>query len=333
VRLIPLLVLIAACTAVDRPTGARGDGRISAAEALAGTDAPQLPPDQANAILGFQFQSELPVDAAGLALSESGSVAHAGLGQVACDVLPHSAVIAADYYDPGDDTVSDGGWFNGAEVFVTFTPGRVNIHPVGSGSTSDSFGVDAVTDARLTDDGFVAMSRSFTGCMIGWYDSQGALDDATVFGSQGASCDGSLAVDRATGTVWVGSPEGVLEIDPAGITLVDSTPSAQVAFEGGLYIGGADGLLRSLAVDGSAGWVSQLDGPIEALAVDPTQGVLFAAVDSFERRLIAIDSADAIVLGGISYSASAQGIALSGSGYRLALDTSSGVEFYNLIQN
>ncbi|MCB9674932.1 MAG: hypothetical protein H6737_07440 [Alphaproteobacteria bacterium] len=347
-RVLPALVLLAACSVSERPTGPAPD--LSAPPATPAPiddpaqpapsdqgdpDLPTLPVDPGGAGLAayeLPLVSDAGVIADGVAISGIGDMAHAGLGSVSCDIYTTYGSIGSDYYDAGDDTVVDVGIVGVGEAWLAITPGLVNVHPVGSGQTSQSYSVAGVTDARFTEDGFVAVARTTTGCLAGWFDDAGNVLGTVHF--EAGLCDGSFAADPVTGLAWLASDRGVIELAPGDTRVVHPGVGAHLAYDGdALYVGEVDGHLSSLASDGAVRWSVDMGAPIQALAADPANGALFAAVDSFQRQVHMLDAADATELGAFSYSLPAKHLAVSAGGTRLALATTSDVRFHDIIEN
>ncbi|MEZ4317914.1 MAG: hypothetical protein R3F61_10440 [Myxococcota bacterium] len=310
----------------DVLVGASGHAPVSA---------PSLPGEQAPAV-SFAPLAEIPVVADGVALNDNGGVAHAGLGDVSCDVYPATGAIGSDYYDLGNDAVLDAGSAAtlGA-VFLTKTPGQLHVHPVNSGYTEATFALGGVQDARLTSQGFVAVSTTTQGCMAGWFTDSGVLLSTLHFEG---SCDGSFTADPVSGLAWLATDSGVLELAPGASRVIDPTPDAVLGFlshdtQPSLVIGSADGILTMLELDGSTRWSADLGGAIEAVAGDPANGAVFAAVDTFQRRVVMLDGADAEELGGFDYAWSARHLAVSGDGGTVALATEGTVAFHTVLDD
>lgn len=302
----------------EAPAAAPGDGQLGNA------DVPDAPgPD-------LWIQSYIPTEVNGLALSENGMVAHVGMGDVSCDVSTLSGNISSDYYDDGFDQVVDVGFITPdyAEGFVTLTPGFVNVHPVDSGTTTDTHFLPGVQDVRVTFAGFVALRHDLGQCQVTWMDFYGTQQGTQMIDD--GPCSGSFVADD-DGIAWLATDLGVLRVHPSGVEVVDPTSRAELAYDGDvLYVGDADGIVRALGQDGEEIWNLDAGGPIEALVADEVSGRLFAAVDHFGRTIDMIDTLDGSVLASETTNASMKKMAVNGDGTILAASTHASVVFYRI---
>lgn len=113
-----------------------------------------------------------------------------------------------NYGDVAQEKVLDVGWQGGQEVVAIQSPDTLHFqtNPTSSTAESSSVSVPGLRDARLLDEGFVAVTESESGCALTW------SDGATV----PIECPDTVAAGPGTDVAIVGRDTGLDIVTPEG---------------------------------------------------------------------------------------------------------------------
>jgi len=175
------------------------------------TNAPTLAglPDAA---LQLRERSVLDISARGEVVPVPGTdLAMVGMTNALCAVSWSTGKAGTDYEADQEDeeTPTD---FDGARLLATSWHGYTVLEP-GVGAVEEVFATRLV-DARFTELGVVTVANHEGACVIAWPGAQVAYDGWCPEHD-------AIAVDRATGTVWLASGERLITATPAGVTRAD----------------------------------------------------------------------------------------------------------------
>lgn len=226
----------------------------------------------------------IATNARGVALVGDG-VAQVGMSGTTCEVSTESGMIGTDYDYPGsDDKVQDVAEGDNGDVVVVVTSDKGAHIQESDGwgwANSTDYDVDGATEAVMVAPGTVAvLSDTPSGCVVEYVGDQPAttpLDPAV--------CDGrvTLTPDPETGSVFVGSNQGVITVLPGSAPqAIVEDPAELSAFDKRalvLYVAALDDSeLRAVERDGAVRWTVDVGGAIRDLTVFGDRGVALVSV-------------------------------------------------------
>ncbi len=206
--------------------------------------------------------------------------AWAGMADMACRLDTSSNLVALDI---DVDPESSETLVNVGSELVVQVPGGLVITDLEGGLLEELVMPDFV-DARGTrDDALVVLTNDpERGCLV--TPSLGA-DPIEV---PGAGCDGGdfWTVDPETGTIYIQTAEGILEIRPDKTTSITGAQGDMIAYDPTLQMlytaRGGRSVVQGWRSDGSLRWEAFLPGPVISLDVlgDDSAALVIAEVDS-----------------------------------------------------
>ena len=180
-----------------------------------------------------------------------------------------------NYGDTAQEEVLDVAWQDGREVVAIKSVDTVHLQTNSSASTAEStdVGVPGVVDARLLDEGFVALVDSGTGCSVSWSDGASVpLEE----------CPESIAAGPGSDVAYVGSDSGLWSVSKDDVQPIDDEESDLAAWDAAsnsIYVAGTDlPELRILDPDGALVHELDLGYPIQSLDAQEGVGRVIAVV-------------------------------------------------------
>lgn len=251
----------------------------------------------------------------------------AGMSSMACKLFSRSAVFDLDV-DPNptdDDTVVD------ADDGVVVT---TSINAVGlienDGDKVSIIPVPGVLDARISDRGLVTLSLDEDElCVINF----GTGDEAITSKIPGDACMGGFAVDPATSTSFVSTPEGVLRIDPGSVSFVDAAAEVLAWDPVGeqLYAAERHDVVRAYGEDGSLHWESKVAGMIlEIATLDQTAGSYVLTTDGHTSTIWSLDADTGATSIEMTVDRIVTDIAVAPQGDMIGIVTQGQVDFFDI---
>lgn len=289
----------------------------------------------------LQYRGTLDTETNGLVLFEDGESGHAAMSATTCVIDPDGG-IADDVDIEGTDNeavldgTSDGGdtvLARTQDALMVIAPDRNDPFDFGNGADpriEHVADIASVDDARLIDSGFVALAD----CNVHFLGADGTAVEAGLVELQGCTgMDPGFDADRATGTAYVGTDAGVVQVTPGeqillpeSADLIDFSPAAS-----GLAIADAgDTEVRFMDLDGSLRWTTPVPGTVVDVAELGARGSVAVMLDSDGAGVLALLDVDT---GALQRSFDLPGraeIVASADGGTLALVINDAVHYYNL---
>jgi len=233
-----------------------------------------------------------------------------------------------NYGDTQQERVLDVGWQGGQEVVAIRSPDTLHFqtNPTASTAESSSVPLVGVRDARLLDEGFVALTETEAGCAITWSDGTIVPIECPEVIASGPGTDVAI-VGRDTGLDIV-TPEGNVEQvywEPVGFAAWDGLAEA-------IYAAEKDGeSLMVLDADGSVRYDLDLGYPIVGLDAAEGVGKVIVAVDVADGGgLFLIDGNTGEILGSQYTPVGADDVSASLDGTSFAVADDEAVHFYGV---
>lgn len=276
-RALPLLLVLAACAPEEAPWVDPEATQADAQDLQSATSAPTA----------FYDMSRIDGVTGGAALLNEGG-GYAGMGGFTCEFDPISGTVDVDIVT-GEVTVVDS---DGVRALLLVEDALVVLQAPteapGNLQEQDTTLVDNVVQARLWDEGVVALRDTHLGCLAEWapmaLSPDGESSEMQWFVDHrqelpGAFCDPSASVDidRASGELYLASdgqlllasPDQLLALPGAGDVLAWDADRQQ------LYVAGGDQLTAWQA--GEIRWATTLEGPATQMVVQGELGVVVMA--------------------------------------------------------
>ncbi|MCA9492553.1 MAG: PQQ-like beta-propeller repeat protein [Myxococcales bacterium] len=304
--------------------------------------------------LAVEHRSVLSYRTLGMALDRDGMRGHAGMAGTTCDFGTRMGLVDADYdFEGQKDTVTDG--TDGPDGFTTVVVTGDGVHVVRpeDGSVVDVVigkpdhgvlvgeddvvviggggdgGAGGGTDGGGTED----QPEDGGGCDAGYF-HVGKRNPWSTFELPAAACDRDAQVssDRDQ-RVYVGTPDGVVVVEPDGWTRLDATGDL-VAWDvaaDALYLANAgEGVVRALEADGTLRWEADVGGAIRAVGELGSEG---AAVVSVQRgdagAVVFLDGTTGDVRADVKTPSAARDLVASGDGSVVGLVLKDETHFYD----
>jgi hypothetical protein len=188
-----------------------------------------------------------------------------------CDFGTRTAALSTDYDFPGtDEEIQDGG-DDPVLGFATVTVSHLGFH-VTVPDAFDAWDVPVAGDVvhgRRVDGGVAVITVLDGACVARWYELDSVLPGPRVeVPDEACDADADVAVDPASGDLFVATDDGVWVLTSEGPTLIDVRADllAWDPWSGALYAS-MDGseTVRAHELDGSLRWSTELDGEIVVL--------------------------------------------------------------------
>lgn len=281
----------------------------TAAPALNQGDLASLPDDalqlRERAVLGVAARGEVvPVPGADSAM--------VGMSNALCSVNWSTARVGMDYEGDQEDeeTPTD---FDGARLLATSWHGYTVFEP-GVGTTEEVYQTRLV-DARFTDLGVVTIANHDDQCEILWPGAQVAFDGWCPEHD-------AIAVDRATGTVWLAAGEHLLTATPGGLSRM-ALHADLLAFDAtrGLRLAASigEGTITALNADDSVAWVTEVPGAVWQVRALGTGELAAVASDARSSAMLWIQPADGALSVGLRSNKELFRLSASDDGARVAI--------------
>jgi hypothetical protein len=298
---------------------------------LAGCAADQVVPVE------LQHVSVLNVQTRGMALSDDGTVGHAGMYGVTCDFTTRTALVGTDYDFQGEeDLVADGAELDGRGfTTVTLSPDQTHLTALETGSTVDAR-VPNVVHGRLTQD-FVAVVRDTQqGCGGGFFSPHAHEVDLVIGDLPAEACapDASVAVNREDNALYIATDAGVVVMTPGGWTLIEVVADliAWDPWSAALYAaerGGSE--VRAYELDSTLRWSVSLPGQVRNVnhMGEHASAIVVQAKDG-AGSLVVLDGSTGAERADLSTPTAGASIVMSASGRTLGVQLPQETHFYRV---
>lgn len=239
---------------------------------------------------GMEQSASMWIPVNGLAFQSNGLRGVAGMASMACRFESATGYVDIDLDPDYDDeeTVQDGEDDGGGLVIVSSTRDAVQLIDFrdSGGGVTQTYSVSGVVDARLTDDGVVALRQGAdcTVVRLGSGDTQTVGSDCAGFD---VAADGRAFV-VADGTVSIAHPSGAITETGTPAELMAWDPVLEHLYTA---IQGSD-TVSAVTTGGTVVWSVTLDGRVSALdAMGDLGQVLVGLSVGSEGRLLVLDGA------------------------------------------
>lgn len=289
--------------------------------------------------VALDHRAELPAQARGVMLSESGEQSNVGMFHTTCEVDTSYAGIGDDIdYTEADEIVIDGEVDAGTDKFLVLTPDHVFI-TIPDAPEDTGHRIEGVVSGQLFDGGFVGLAVPVTpegDCSLHWTDI-GALSDTSSVSSLGVNCDAdsTMSTDAETGTSFVSTQSGIYQVTRQGsVVQLSNSSNAMIAWDGvsDVLYEASGSTVAALEVNGGERWSVDLDGTITALTDMGSEGnatVSVLAADG-SGSFVILDGASGSIESQLPTPSSAEALSVSGNGKVLAITLTDVVHYFDL---
>jgi hypothetical protein len=277
--------------------------------------------------VSLQHASSLETRVRGVGMMSDGQSADVGMAGNTCRFDIGSSVIGADAdVAQGEaDVVHDG--FGDRSIVVGAS--GVFVVDAGYGANTPVYPGSDIASGRFTEDGIALLHGDG---QVRWL---GGADEVAVVLPEGQQADErGFAVDRASGTAFVGTGAGAYAMSPSG--MIDlGVVGDLVAFDnasGAVFVATEGGReLSALEVDGTPRWSLALDGVVTAMD-DMGEGSAIAVMTDVDGagQLLVVDGATGAVKMDQATPSAAPGISVSENGRSMAVILENEVHFFNV---
>jgi len=151
---------------------------------------------------------------AGLAISNTGLWALAGMKGYTCDVWTRDGSIHADTdYPGGGDQVID----DDDDRLLVRTNDGLFVTRFSHGNASGAVAEEFLADGRLVEGGLVTLAWEPEGCRAAWYTRTDAADDVTWLEEPWGGAGGASAAEPETGARWMLTRAELVRVTPEGV--------------------------------------------------------------------------------------------------------------------
>jgi hypothetical protein len=243
--------------------------------------------------VGFTMKAVLDAETDGVRLHDGGLTANAAMAEQICIFDTLDAEVIGDIDLAGTETLLDAH----NDLALARSDGQLHTVPASvQGDPLQSIAIDAI-DGRLLDEGLVAVVRH-EGVCAAMYDLP---DQRLSYAIPGTQCAGDvdLAVDRATGTLWIADGATLTQLELNGdFVRHDGAMAGLVSFDastGGVVVGERGGKwVQGVDRAGDVTWTRSLKGTLHDLSSVGDAGMDAIMVRETDGRglLTLLDSAD-----------------------------------------
>jgi len=283
----------------------------------------------------FRHRSTMQRSTNGLVLHDDGAAGHAGMLGTNCPFETDFGMVTGDYDLPGEDEeVQDvGSHVLGSNSVLLVQTSTLHVLNKNSGDyVTEEVDLPGVLSGRFSDDGVVAVVDAVIGCSVEWFGDDGSVSVVEI-----PRCSpNAFDVDPQTGTAYVGTVDGALEIvTPVGSVDADTggdllawDPVAEAT-----YVATLDGdTVEAVASDGSVRWSTSVQGAVQVLEPAGRHGAAAVMLEKANGTglLVLLDGWTGDEISKLPTPSAAKGISFAGNGGSVAMVLDDETYFYGV---